>query len=163
MLLPNEFPFIAVTDPKIEYCNATISFIVGTHVKDMNMEAIDHRVLGYILSYFEPMIGRVSLDFDVEDFRGLFMNFLGDYFRDLYRSRSVTEFEIESSIIHKNLDLIAPGFKGLDIRKLEPSYIVKKLLQSLVLEHLLEALGNGYKVTQMGIKYCSQINHPIME
>jgi hypothetical protein len=160
MDLPNEFPYCAITSPGIDVKNNTISFIVGTLVRDMRMEEIDDRALKYIL-YFEPVIGKVSLDFNVEDFRGTSMIHLGDYFRDLFRNHGITEFEFESSIVRQDRDPKAPGGVGLSIMGWEQPYLDSKLLPTLVLERLLGALGDKYKVTQLGIKYCAQLNHPI--
>src|SRR5919198_6058525 len=84
MKLPNQFPEIAVTDPTIDYENNTISLIAGSLVSDMDKHKIDRKVLRYAQSY-EPMISKVSLDADVEKFRGTFMQYLCDYFRDLHK------------------------------------------------------------------------------
>jgi hypothetical protein len=150
--IPNEFPYVVRTRPKIDYKNNTISFIVGSLVKDTDKTRVDDRILRYIQSYGPR---RLYPNYDVDSFRRIFMPYLCDYYRHLFRNKG-EGFVIPISMVYKDRDNDNEGIKGWEV-----SYIREKLLPAIANEGFIEILNDTFKVTDIGISYCTQIEHPI--
>jgi hypothetical protein len=154
--IPNEFPYLVLTKPKIDYNNNTISLIAGSLMKDMGKERADDRISRYIQSYGPR---RLYPNYDVDKFRDIFMTYLCDHCRELNRNKGLREFVIPISKVYEN-----PNLGGFGIQGWEEPYIRKKLLPSIANEGFIEILDTregSFKVTDIGISYCAQIKHPI--